>query len=116
MIATLLLTKDNVYVKEDGSLPMRPKFDKALLTGLVRGLSVSKNGYDMLPNSIKKEVFSDTRQPTFPITIPEISGLADILIVVRSNELCRGKEFRFDNFELLLRQRDIELYIRKETK
>jgi len=113
MIATLLLTKDNVYVGETGKLPMRPEFDKDLLTGLAKGLAVSKAGYDMLPNSIKREVFCDQREPTFPVTVKEIDALADIILVVRSNELCRGKEFRFDNFELMLRQRDIELWRRK---
>ena len=115
MIASLLLTKNNVYVKEDGTLPLRPDFDKDLLTGLAKGLTVSKAGYDMLPKSIKKEVyhFQTNQQPAFPVTINEIDALADILIVVWSNEIGRGKVFRFDNFEPLLKQRDISLYIRK---
>ena len=82
MIASLLLTKDNVYVKEDGTLPLRPDFDKDLLTGLAKGLTVSKKGYEMLPNSIKKEVFcysGNVVQPQYPVTIPEIEEWADIL-------------------------------------
>jgi len=113
MIATLNLTRDNVYCMENGDLPSRQMYDKDLLTGLAKGLTVSKKAYDMLPNSIKKEVFQDGREPTFPCTIPEISYLADIIIVVWSNEIGRGKTFRFDNFEPLLKQRDISIYIRK---
>jgi len=120
MITTLLLTKNDQYLIE-GRLPKRPDFDKDLLAGLAKGLTVSKKGYDMLPNSIKKEVHCPigiSKEPNFPITIPEISGLADILLVVRSLEIggSDSKVFRFDNFELLLKQRDIEIYMRKKTK
>ena len=114
MIATLLLTKDNVYVSEDGKLPVRPKFDKDLLTGLAKGLVVSKAGYDMLPSSIKSEVFCDQRESTFPVTIKEIDGLTDLLIVSRSDEyIVEGKEFRLDNFTLLVKQPSIEIYKRR---
>ena len=116
MIATLNLTKDNVYVMENGKLPLRQDFDKELLTGLARGMIVSKKGFNMLPNSIKKEVHCPlgiARDPNFPVTIKEIDALADIIIVVRSVEIGRGKEFRFTNFNLMLRQRDIELWVRK---
>ena len=115
MIATLNLTRDNVYVMENGDLPSRQMYDKDLLTGLAKGLTVSKAGYDMLPKSIKKEVyhFNTTQEPQFPVTIKEIDALADIIIVVWSNEIGRGKEFRFDSFELMLKQRDISLYRRK---
>ena len=117
MIATILLTKDNQYLIE-GRLPKRPDFDKDLLTGLAKGLTVSKKGYAMLPNSIKREVFNPNRnvaQPQYPVTIPEIDGLSDILLVVRSLEIggSDSKVFRLDNFELMLKQRDIELWIRK---
>ena len=117
MIATILLTKDDQYLIE-GRLPTRPDYDKDLLTGLARGMIVSKKGFDMVPNSIKREVHCPvgiSKEPNFPITIPEISGLADILLVVRSLEIggSDSKVFRFDNFELLLKQREIELWKRK---
>ncbi len=114
MIGSLILTRDNVYVSEEGKTPSRKgvEFDKELLTGLVRGCCVSKKGYMMLPNSIKSEVHCDGRELTYPITVPEIEAFADILIVVWSNELVRGKSFRFTNFELLKDQRDISIYKR----
>ena len=114
MIASIILTRDNVYVSEDGKLPSRRgvDFDKELLTGLARGNTVSKKGYMMLPNSIKKEVHCDGRELTYPVTVPEIDAFADILLVVWSRELIRGKSFRFDNFELLKDQRDISIYKR----
>jgi len=117
MIATILLTKDDQYLVK-GRLPRRPDYDKELLTGLAVGMIVSKAGFDMLPNSIKREVHCPvgmSKEPNFPITIKEIDGLADILLVVRSLEISGSdsKVFRFDNFELLLKQREIELWKRK---
>ena len=116
MISTILLTKDDQYLI-DGRLPSRPSFDKGLLTGLAKGLTVSKKGYEMLPPSIKENVFNTSgsvAQPQFPVTIPEIAAVSDILLVVRSSELGGGdsKVFRFDNFKLMLKQRDIELWER----
>ena len=116
MIATLLLTKDDQYLIE-GRLPKRPDFDKELLAGLAKGLTVSASGYKMLPPSMKKDVFSPIGNrvvPTYPVTIPEIDGLSDILLVVRSLEIgsSNSKVFRFDNFELMLKQREIELWKR----
>ena len=113
MISTILLTQENVYVKEDGTLPSRPSHDKSILSNMLKGHTVTKKGFAMLPNSMKKDVFCDERSPSFPVTVPEIEALSDIILVVRSIELCRGKVFRLDSFELLLKNRDIELWIRK---
>ena len=116
MIASLILTKDNMYVDSEGNLPSRScvKFDKDLLKGMVKGLNVSKKGFATLPNSIKSEVFCDGREPTAAITIPEISALSDILLVVKSCEVfTSGKVFRLDNFELIYKSKDVDLYKRK---
>ena len=119
MVASIILTRDFVYVSDEGKLPSRKgvDFDKDLLTNLVRGNVVSKKGYAMLPPSIKENVFNTSGsvvQPQFPVTIPEIAAVSDILLVVRSSELGGGdsKVFRFDNFKLMLKQRDIELWER----
>jgi len=110
IVGTILLTKDNVYVKDDGSLPIRPAWDKELLKGLIDGGRVSDKAYAMLPPSMRKLVEVDTKLPNIPITIKELAN-ADLLIVSRSLELCRGKKFRFENFRLLLKDRKVELWI-----
>lgn len=111
LVGTILLTKDNVYVREDGKLPMRPEYDKQLLLDLCTGNRVSDKAYLMLPPSIRAVVEIDNKVPSVPITIKELAE-ADLLIVSRSLELCRGKEFRLDKFKLVLRDRKIELWRR----
>ena len=115
MISTIILTKDNMYLDSEGNLPSRScvSFDKDLLRGMVKGLNVSKKGFDTLPNSIKSEVFCDGREPTAAITIPEISALSDILLVVKSCEVfTSGKVFRLDGFERIYKSKDVNLYKR----
>jgi len=70
----------------------------------------------MLPPSMKRVVTVDDKwlEPTVGVTIPEIDALSDLLIVVHSNELIvRGKQFRLDNFELIVKDKKISLYKRK---
>ena len=111
LVGTILLTKDNVYVRDDGRLPMRPEHDKQFLKDLCTGGRVSDKAYMMLPLSIREVVEIDNKVPSVPITIKELAE-ADLLIVSRSYELCRGKEFRLDKFRLILRDRKIELWKR----
>ena len=112
MIGTILLTKTNVYVKEDKSLPKRPDFDKGLLTAVLKGQTVSMKAWQLLPPSMQKTVkVSDIADSTMPVTIRELAQ-ADILIVVRSKERCKGKKFRLDKFECILKTEEIELWQR----
>lgn len=112
-VGTILLTKTNKYVKDDGSLPVRPDFDKGLLAGICDLQCVSNSGYDMLPPSIQQLVHTNPYAPTWydcPITIPELAN-ANLLIVSRSPEdFENGKTFRFVNFELLVKDERIELW------
>lgn len=108
-VGTILLTKDNVYIRDDGKLPLRPDFDKELLMDICRGGRVSAYGYVMLPLSIREVVELDDKVYNVPITIRELAE-ADLLIVSRSHELCRGKEFRLNKHKLILRDRKIELW------
>jgi len=116
IVSTILLTKDNFYINENGDLPKRGLHDKHLLTELVRGQTISTKAAEMLPPSIKglAQVISDKVEPTVGITIREIAGLSDILIVSHSTELIvRGSVFRLDNFELLVKDRKTSIYKRK---
>jgi len=116
VVSTILLSRDNKYVKDDGSLPKRPNFDKALLKALCENQIVSDEAYDMLPPSIKSVVNLPTKweEPGIGITIPEIDALTDLLIVSRSNEtILGGKTFRLDNFNLIVTTPHLDLYKRK---
>ena len=115
MIGTILLTSNDEYVKADGSLPTRPKFDKELLTALCKGSRISFNGYNRLPPSIRSVARKVCKEPDVAITIPEL-GKASVLIVVRSLELggAGSKQFRLDKHRLIIKQRDIEIWELKD--
>ena len=111
IVGTILLTKSNKYVDNEGNLPKRPKFDKELLTSIVKGGIVSEEAYIMLPYSMQK--LCTVGDYSVPITIRELSK-ADLLIVSRSAEDFEGgKEFRLDNFKCVVKDRKVEIWTSK---
>ena len=113
MIGTILLDKQDKYVDDFGNLPEREHFDKDFLLNMLKGTNVSQEGYNILPKSMR-DVVSITQDEPFPVTIPEINYLSDLLLVVRSKTLLsNGKVFRLDNFRKLTTQGSIELWVRK---
>ena len=111
---TLLVDTEDKYVYENGSLPMRTLWDKELLTSVITNGLVSQGGYDTLPPSLQKLVTITHGEPTAPITIPEIDGLTDILLVTRvASKGQSGKRFRFNNFKCILKEERIEIWKRK---
>lgn len=116
IIGTILLTKDNKYTCGEDTLPQRRKHDKNLLTKLAKGKTVSLEGWEMLPPSIKTKVFITDEEPTFPVTVPEIEGLTDLLLVSHSDQKeCEGKTFRLDSFDLIVEGENVSIYVRKEN-
>jgi hypothetical protein len=112
-IGLLLLDENDNYVYEDGSLPSRPKWDKAFLTTMLEGEIVSPKGYDMLPESMQKKVYIDGWQTPFPVTIPEIA-MSDILFITRGyGKELEGKRFRLDDFEKLFASGKLEVWKRR---
>ena len=112
--ATILLDPNDNYIDWDGNLPKRPHYDKELLTALISMNSVSSDGYSTLPNSMQELCKLAHCEPSLPITIPEIDGLTDLLIVSRSvDKVQGGKRFRMDNFKHIASGGRIELWVRK---
>ena len=112
--ATILLDSNDCYVDWNGKLPQRPHYDKELLTAFVSMGLISQAGKDMLPSSMKDISTLTLSEPTLPITIPEIDGLTDLLIVSRSvKKVQGGKVFRMDNFKHIASGGRIELWVRK---
>lgn len=114
-IGTILLTKDNKYVDDLGNLPKRPKHDKEMLAALLSCKIVSPKGYKLLPPSLQALCVNDPyKQPTFPITIPEIAA-CDLLIVSKSpEEIKGGKVFRLNGFKCILKDRKGEIWISRK--
>jgi len=117
IVGTILLTSDRQYVINGGQLPGRGDWDKDLLTTLAAGQIVSDEGYKMLPPSIQTVVrqIDKWQEPTFPVTIPEIDALSDLLIVSHSYEISPvGKVFNLDkSFKLLTAGKKTSIWIRK---
>ena len=115
IVSTILLSADGYYIDANGNLPHRPEFDKRLLKALVKNQVISWNAYNILPDSILKDAKEvSNNEPTVGITIPEIDGLTDLLIVVRNLiPLGRGKKFRLDKFERIVHLSAIEIWRRK---
>lgn len=113
MIGTILLTCDNQYITNDGKLPDRPDYDKDMLRAMSNGNTVSPAGSKMLPPSIRGLV-SMSEVYNFPVTIRELAK-ADILLVNRSTSTFDGgKVFRLDNFRCIVKEKQIELWIRED--
>lgn len=115
-IGTILLTPNNEYVDFEGNLPLRPAQDKPLLAGLCKDRVVSINGYNLLPNSIKKTVnlITSVWYPyDIAITIQELAKV-DLLIVSRSpqNLANGGKVFRLDKFTKIYTSEELELWVK----
>jgi hypothetical protein len=113
---TILLDENDCYLC-DGKLPHRPLYDKSLLTAMVSGEIISKQAAELLPKSITDTALDITNQvePSVPITVKEIDGLTDILIVIRSTKECKGecKKFRLDRFKRILSTGQLEIWRRK---
>jgi hypothetical protein len=68
MIALMLLTGEDEYLKLNGKLPARPKYDKCILQAMCvgRNILVSKATADKLPKSIisvARKIYIDSIQP-----------------------------------------------------
>jgi len=115
IVGTILLTADRQYVIDEGRLPLRGSWDKELLTTLATDQQVSYEGYEMLPPSIREVTSRTEGEPTFPVTIPEIDALSDILIVSHSYEVSTiGKVFDLDrSFKLLTVGKKTSIWVRK---
>jgi len=58
-------------------------------------------------------VTEDPKEITMAVTIPEIAKYSDVLLVNRSSEnLEGGKKFRLDNFKLLTKQGQLEIWLK----
>jgi len=113
MIATILLDENDCYVYDHDVLPKRTTWDKELLKAFITDENLSHKGYAMLPPSLQHKVGITSVKP-YPITVPEIDELADILIITRGKSGgLSGKRFRLNKFIAILKTEGLEIWHRK---
>ncbi len=114
-VGTIILDEHDNYVYASGQLPIRPLWDKELLSAMIEFGTVSEGGYKLLPDSLRSLSSKTHGEPQTPITIQEINYLSDILIVVRGRSRdFEGKKFRFDRFDRILATGQIEIWRRND--
>lgn len=112
-IGVCLLSKDGYYLREDGSLPIRPSWDKEFLTSLVKNLYcvASKNTIDTLPKSIIDNaagIFNDSSYLQrvacdINLGIKTFRDLPELLFITRSNYSVEGgKLLRLNNYTKII--------------
>ena len=113
-ICTLLLDERDNYTYTNGKLPIRPLWDKDLLKTFIKNETLSKEGHTMLPPSLKEGASITHSKEPYPITVPEIDAIADILIITRGKSRgVDGRKFRLTKFERILSTQGLEIWRRK---
>ena len=103
-IGICLLSKDGYYLRDDGSLPARPSWDKKFLVDLTTGLACtcSENTFDKLPTSIKSNanIYVDvSRYSDINLGIDTFRFKPELMFIVRSKyEAGSGKLLRLDEY------------------
>lgn len=112
-IGICLLSLDGYYLRDDGTLPVRPSWDKEFLIKLIEGLPcvASQNTIDNLPPSIKNSatnIFNDTSYlqrmaGDINLGIKTFRDLPDLMFIVRSQyNAGSGKLLRLDRYTKLI--------------
>jgi len=106
-IGIILLSKDDYYLRDDGTLPVRPSWDKKFLLAMVEGLdcTCSEKTFETLPNSVKEvcNIYVDDYDTDVNLGIQTFEFMPMLIFVVRSNyEAGGGKLFRLANYKKVI--------------
>jgi len=119
-VGLLLLTSKDQYLKEDGSLPSRPAFDKGLLEALMHEEVVwcTQTTWDSMPNRMKHNALGRCKwNYTLNLGIGTMyTEPPKLLIIVRSKENFEGgRTFDLNQWKLLVKQNQLDIYILKTS-
>lgn len=106
-IGICLLSKDGYYLRDDGTLPVRPSWDKKFLIDLTAGLecTCSDNTFEKLPNSIKEnaDIYVEEFDVSVNLGIKTFEYMPELMFIVRSKyEAGGGKLLRLDDYVQLI--------------
>ena len=112
-LGILLLNQKNVYLTATGLPESRPRWDKEFLTNLVDGMKVtcSKETLVKLPKSITDKCYITTGLDyDINLGISTFKDKVDLLIIVRTRGEEDGKQFRLDDYKLILKKGELEIW------
>lgn len=107
-VGICLLSKDGYYLREDGTLPVRPSWDKKFLLDLVRGFqsTCSEKTFDNLPLSVKEATILNVdvpRDSDINLGIDTFRAKPELMFIVRSKyEANGGKLLRLTEYNKLI--------------
>ena len=120
IVGMLLLDQDDIYVREDGKLPLRPSFDKGMLLGIAKNQVplCSENTAKDLPPSLRAMLEgAHSNKGDLALSPDMIDAHAHLLLISRNKESgIGGKKFRFDKFKRLVCMYDLEIWVRDYEK
>lgn len=117
----ILLDPGNKYVYSDGSLPIRPEFDKQFITDMITDKTVlcSQNVLDTIPKSMLAVAdFTTDMEADYDINwgISTFVDTPDMLLVTRAQVAKKlgGKVLRLDSFSQVFKdEKGLEIWLRK---
>lgn len=119
-IGLILVSKNGKYLSNDGSLPVRPDWDKSFITDMIRNKIVlcSENTLKTIPPSMKKAASRWTTNMEEPYDINfginTFKQTPDLLIMtVSKEEIKEGPDFRTDSFKEILDLGEIKFFTAK---
>lgn len=114
-VGICLLSKDGYYLREDGTLPVRPSWDKKFLVELTKNLTTicSLATYNTLPLSVKStepfildyecDDYDSLPYQDINLGINTFKTLPELIFITRSNyNADGGKLLRLDKYSLLI--------------
>ena len=115
-VGIMLLTQNDQYLKDDGSLPRRPEFDKGLLEALMEDEKVwcTKTTWDSMPDRMAGLV-AGRQAWDYSLNLGVATLYTEppkLLIIVRSTENFRGgRTFDLGQWRRMVRQPEMDIYI-----
>lgn len=118
-VGMILLDPNNVYVYEDGSLPVRPDWDKEFITDMITDKTIlcSQNVLDTIPKSmLKVATFTTDMEADYDINwgISTFADRPEMLLVTRSEvvKAIGGKALRMDGYSQAFKdEKGLEIWL-----
>ena len=119
----MLLDPGNKYVYEDGSLPIRPEWDKEFLKDTIRDRKVlcSQNVLDTIPRSMREIAeFTTNPEDTYDVNlgVSTFAEQPDMFLITRAKVAKKlgGKVLRLDGYTQIFEdEKGLEIWVKSTS-